>query len=166
MAFCSHCGAYLPEGASSCPSCGAPQYQQPPYYQPSYYQPPVSRMGGFRANIRRRDIAIAIILSIVTFGIYGLVWFFNLISDLNTAIPEPDDKEPGMVLLLTIVTCGIYSWIWLYNAGQKVDKIRAMNGELASNSALLYLLLAIFGLGIVDYCLIQSELNKVAVDAV
>ena len=37
-----------------------------------------------------------------------------------------------------------------------------MNGEAPQDSSLLYLLLAIFGLSIVDYCLIQFELNKVA----
>ena len=39
-----------------------------------------------------------------------------------------------------------------------------MNGEAPSNSGLIYLLCAIFGLGIVAYALIQSELNKVAMD--
>ena len=122
-------------------------------------------VGGYRANIKKRDIAITIILSIVTCGIYGLVWFFYLVNDLNIAAQTPSDKTPGMVLLLSIVTCGIYGLIWIYNAGNKVDRIRQFNGEAPSNSAVLYLVLCIFGLGIVAYCLIQSELNRVAMDA-
>ena len=179
MAFCPSCGAYVPDGTTVCGSCGAaiqqqpqqPQNQQyPPQYpnqnQPYYPQQPNGRMGGgYRANIRKREVVMAIILSIVTCGIYGLIWFFGLVSDLNTAVPEPNDKDPGMVLLLSIVTCGIYSWIWLYNSGEKVDKLRQMNGEMPSNSSTTYLILAILGLGIVDYYLIQSELNKVAMDA-
>ncbi len=145
-------------------------YQQPGYQQPNYqggyqqpgYQPTRGPMGGYRANIKKRDIAITIILSIVTCGIYGLIWFFYLVNDLNVAAQTPTDKTPGMVLLLSIVTCGIYGIIWVYQAGEKVDKIRQMNGEAPSNSGLIYLLLSIFGLGIVAYCMIQMELNKVA----
>lgn len=60
MAYCTSCGAQLPEGAANCPICGSviyehvnqtntppqPQYTQPQgeYYQPpqegNYYQPP------------------------------------------------------------------------------------------------------------------------------
>lgn len=142
-------------------------YQNPNGYN-AYQNPnqqPFTRMGGYRANIRKRELVLPIILTILTCGIYGLVWFINLVSDLNTAAPDPEDKTPGVVLLLSIVTCGIYGLIWIYNAGNKVDRIRQMNGEAPSNSSLIYLLLSLFGLGIVSYCLIQTELNKVAMDA-
>ena len=183
MPYCQNCGAQLNEGASFCNNCGArvsagpAQPEQPPYqsqyqqqyqqqYYQSQYQQPINRMGGgYRANICKRDLAMTIILSIVTCGIYGLVWFFGMVEDLNTAAPDPDDKTAGIILLLIIVTCGIYSWIWLYKTGDKVDRIRQMNGELPSNSGLIYLLCAIFGLSIVSYALIQTELNKVAMDA-
>ena len=171
MAFCSRCGARIPEGGAFCTACGAPvstadtgyqQFRQQPFQQA--YQQPVSReIGGYRANIRRRDLVIAILLSLITFGIYGLIWFFWLVEDLNTASQTPDDQTPGMVLLLSIITCGIYGLIWLYHAGDKVDRIRQMNGELPSNSALIYLLVSLFGFSIVAYALIQNELNKVAV---
>ena len=73
-----------------------------------------------------------------------------------------EKRNIGTCVILSIVTCGIYGYIWLYRAGEKVDKIREMNGEAPQSSSLLYLLLCIFGLSIVVYCLIQSELNKVA----
>ena len=133
-------------------------------YNNNGYNPAPNR-GGYRASIRRREIVTAVILSIVTCGIYGLIWYINIINDLNTAARTPDDKTAGTILLLTIITCGIYGWIWLYHAGEKVDAIRQMNGEAPSSSSMIYLLLSIFGLGIVVYCLIQSELNKVALDA-
>ena len=71
-------------------------------------------------------------------------------------------KSPVTVILLSIVTCGIYGIIWLFNAGQKVDNIRQKNGEAPSGSGTTYLLLSLFGLGIVVYYMIQTELNKVA----
>lgn len=164
MAFCSNCGSQLPEGTAFCPNCGAKNGE----YAGSHTRDNTANSavpGGYRANIRKRDVAVAVILSIVTCGIYGLIWFFNLVTDLNTAAQESDDMTPGIVLLLSIVTCGIYGMIWLYKAGEKVDRIKQWNGEAPSNSALIYLLLSVFGLAIVSYALIQSELNKVAMDA-
>ncbi len=139
-----------------------PNYQQSYYQQPNYQQVNYQQTGGYKAPIQERNLVTCILLSIVTCGIYGLYWYFCIINDLNTASQKPDDATPGMVLLLSIVTCGIYGWIWLYKAGEKVDDIKKFNGEPASNSSLLYILLAVFGLAIVDYCLIQTELNKVA----
>lgn len=178
MKFCTNCGAQIPEGSKFCPNCGSsvPVTEEPVRSSDSgqqekqntngyqtYQQGPVyTGTVGYRANIRKRDIAIAVILSLVTCGIYGLIWFINIITDLNTAAQTPEDKSAGMIILLSIVTCGIYGYIWLYRAGEKVDKIREMNGEAPQSSSLLYLLLCIFGLSIVVYCLIQSELNKVA----
>ena len=168
MAFCSKCWTEIPEGNKFCANCGAPvsenagaanETNQTQYTNPN---PAYTVSGGYRVNIKKREIAVAVILSIVTFGIYGLIWFINIINDLNTAAQTPDDKSAGMIILLTIVTCGIYGYVWLYKAGEKVDKIRQFNGEPSQDSSLLYLLLAIFGFSIVDYCLIQYELNKVA----
>lgn len=162
MAYCTNCGSHIPEGNRFCPNCGTDNGAPA---APARENAAGGTPGGYRANIKKRDIAVAIILSIVTCGIYGLVWFFNLVTDLNTAAGDTDDQTPGVILLLSIITCGIYGWIWLYKAGEKVDRIKQSNGEAPSNSALIYLILAIVGLAIVDYALIQSELNKVAMDA-
>ena len=62
-----------------------------------------------------------------------------------------------MVIFLMIVTFGIYGLYWLYKMGQKCDYIRQVNGS----SGVLYLILGIFGLGIVADALIQDTINKV-----
>lgn len=144
---------------------GQPNYQQPPYQQyqgqPNYQQPPYQGNNG-KAPIARRDIAIAIILSFVTCGIYGIYWFVNLVNDLNTASDSAGDTSGGIVFLLSLVTCGIYGIYWFYNAGKKVDYISKKYNGTASDNSIVYLLLAIFGFGIVNFALIQNELNKVA----
>ncbi len=185
--FCPKCGANNAENSRFCASCGAdmtasaqpqqpqyqqpqyqqpqyqqPQYQQPPYQQPPYQQPPQQPSGGYRANIQNRSLATCIILSIVTCGIYSIIWFISMANDLNVASGNPGDTSGGMAYLLGIITCGIYLWFWLYKAGEKVDTIHSYNGQPKSNSGILYIALAFFGLSIVAYCLIQNELNKVA----
>ena len=158
--FCSHCGHSYDGNLKFCPNCGAPvQPPQPNYQQPGSYQN--GTFGGYRVPIQNRNIAVCVILSIVTCGIYGIYWFVCIVNDLNVASEKPQDTSGGMVFLLSLVTCGIY--LFYYKAGEKVSYIKQRNGGTSDNNAgLLYLLLAIFGLGIVSYCLIQSELNNVS----
>lgn len=113
--------------------------------------------------ITERNIVTCIILTIVTCGIYGLYWLVCMANDLNTAAETPDDTSGGIVPLLGIVTCGIYYFYWYYKAGEKVQIALQKRGLPADkNNSILYLVLGICGLGIVTYCLIQSELNKIA----
>jgi hypothetical protein len=63
----------------------------------------------------------------------------------------------GMVILLTIVTCGIYGLYWMYKMGERCDRIK---GDMNGSSKILYLVLQLFGLGIVAYCLIQDTINN------
>lgn len=175
--YCPKCGTACDDGSKFCPSCGAPvqpeqqgnpNYQQQYYQQgnPNYQQPggPYGGMpGGFRAPIQNRNIALCVVLSIVTCGIYGIYWLICMVNDLNTACGTPDDTSGGIVFLLGLVTCSIYLIYWFYKAGEKVNVVRQRNGASTDNSAgLLYMILCFFGLQIVSVCLIQSELNNVA----
>lgn len=111
--------------------------------------------------IKQKNIALCIILSIVTCGIYGLYWFVCITDDVNTAAEE--QGTTGVVaLLLSIITCNLYGLYWAYKMGEKVDIIKSKRGLAASNSGILYLILCFLGLGIVTWALIQNELNQVA----
>ncbi|MBQ7500165.1 MAG: DUF4234 domain-containing protein [Clostridia bacterium] len=109
--------------------------------------------------ITPRNIAVCIILSIVTCGIYSYYWLYCLTEDLNAIKGDPNATSGGMVVLLSIVTCGIYLWYWLYKQGSAIDELKARRGAPTDNTALLYIILAIVGLSIVDYALIQDEIN-------
>lgn len=175
--YCKNCGASLFDNEKFCPSCGAentvadttpvqetqgfpqdntaPQQGFQPPYQASY--------GTYKAPVTAKNIAIAIILCIVTCGIYSIIWLINIVDDLNKAAKTESDTSGVMVFLLTILTCGIYWLVWNYKAGEKVNKIKQFNGEpYDSILSILYLLLTIFGFGIIPVCLIQNEINKVA----
>ncbi len=112
--------------------------------------------------VQNRSIAVCIILSIVTCGIYGLYWFVCLTDDANTVSGDVNGTSGIMALVLTIITCGIYGWYWAYKLGEKLDTAKQQRGIPASNSSILYLILCIFGLGIITYAIAQDELNKFA----
>lgn len=111
--------------------------------------------------IKKRNIALCVIFSIITFGIYGIYWFVKLTDESNDVSGTPT-ASGGKAFLFTLITCGIYGIYWYYKLGEKIDTAKSNRGEASSNSSVIYLILGIFGLGIVAYCLAQNELNKFA----
>lgn len=112
--------------------------------------------------IRERNIAVCIILSIVTCGIYGLYWFVCLTDDANSVSDGADGTTGLMALLLTIVTCNIYGLYWAYKQGEKLDTAKASRNIPTSGNGVLYLLLTLFGFGVIAWAVMQSELNSLA----
>jgi hypothetical protein len=113
--------------------------------------------GGPGAGIAGRSIPLAIILSIVTCGIYAIYWFIVLTDETNQLSNRPNETSGVVSLLLTIVTCSIYGWIWAYRLGEKVDAIKNTPG---GGSGILFLILQFFGLGIVNYAIAQDAINR------
>ena len=108
-------------------------------------------------NIKERSVGLAIVLTIITCGIYGIYWLICLADDMNQLANDGDNTSGGVVFLLTLVTCGIYGIYWSYKQGQRVD---ALKGAQGGSTGILYLVLELFGLGIVVYALLQDEINK------
>lgn len=69
-----------------------------------------------------------------------------------------------MALVLTILTCGIYGFYWYYKVGKNIYKAGQMYGKDIADNSIIYLVLGLFGLGIVNYCLMQTDLNKFSVE--
>lgn len=74
-------------------------------------------------------------------------------------------KEKNIVvsILLSFVTCGIYSFYYWYQNGKLMEEANQRKGVNGSSNSILYLILSIFGLSIVNYVLVQSDINKYAV---
>ena len=111
--------------------------------------------------IRERSIATNLILTIVTCGIYGIVWFITLTDDAAQASVD-NSMSGGVAFLLNIVTCGIYGIYWAYKVGKMIKTAADDKNVIVSDNSVLYLVLQLFGLGIVNYCLMQAELNNLA----
>lgn len=108
--------------------------------------------------VTKRNIGIAILLSFVTCGIYTIYWFIKLTDEINFVTANEKDTSGGVAFLYSLVTCGIYSYYWAYKMGEKLDTFENKN----SSRGILYLVLTLFGVGIVAYALMQDSLNKYA----
>ncbi|MBQ3133070.1 MAG: DUF4234 domain-containing protein [Clostridia bacterium] len=112
-----------------------------------------------------QNIALCIILSLVTCGIYMYYWIYRLTEDAKLLNNDPNATSGGMVVLLSLVTCGIYLWYWLYKQGDSIDQAKTARGFASSNTGVLYLILGLVGLSIVSIALMQNEINNMAQQA-
>lgn len=109
--------------------------------------------------ISRRSVAFSIILSLITCGFYSIYWFIVLTNEVGI-LSRDHTFTGGKHFLLTLVTCGIWSFIWAYQVGKHVADAQRQRGELISDNSVLYVILTFFGLGVVTYALVQSDVNK------
>lgn len=109
-------------------------------------------------QIEKRDLVTAIILSIVTCGIYGLYWYYCILKDLYRVTNQPDSANTD--LLLSIVTCGIYGIYVFYKIGQMETQACQTYRLYPVDNAVLYLILCLFNLSIVSMVMVQDNLNK------
>lgn len=108
-----------------------------------------------------RSIAVAIILTIITCGIYGLYWMYTIARGFDENPTHARvGTSPGVTVLLFIITGGIYGIYAYYKWGQASAEIGARYGRSDGDKAILYLLLAIFGLSLINDALIQSDFNE------
>ena len=160
--FCKNCGNQIPDETKFCPNCGAEvggKTQTDGQTQTTYTGTVNTAPGG----TPKRNIGVCILLSIVTCGIYGIIWMIQMADELNAAAGETNGTSGIVVFLLSLVTCNIYAWYWFYKAGELVNRASgARGGAQDQNRGVLYLILSIIGLNIVSMALIQDELNKLA----
>ena len=159
QAVCLNCGVETGSGKAFCPNCGNPILAEEAVICVKCGVSLKEQNNAPKANtegIKERSIVKAIILSLVTCGIYSIFWFISLTNEMNKASGKEADTNGGVAFLLNLVTCGIYGIYWAYKMGEKRDIVA--NEKASSN--IVYLVLALFGFGIVVYGLTQDALNK------
>ncbi|SCY96562.1 DUF4234 domain-containing protein [Alkaliphilus peptidifermentans] len=109
--------------------------------------------------MEKRNIGLAILFTFITFGIYGLFWFVKLTNEVSD-LSGDTSMSGGKALLFTILTCGIYSIYWAYQMGKLTCKAQENKKEVGKDNSVLYLILSIFGLSIIVFALVQSDINN------
>ncbi|HBL17800.1 MAG: hypothetical protein A2X36_00235 [Elusimicrobia bacterium GWA2_69_24] len=108
----------------------------------------------------RHDIALGIILSIFTCGLYNIYWNYREFLAMNQLLGR-EEYRFWYWLGLTIITCGIFHIYYEYKMGSDLhDIIKGRGLEVNPNLATIGLVLSIFGLTIVADAVYQHELNR------
>ena len=106
-----------------------------------------------------RSLLTAVIFSFLTCGLYQLYWFIVMTDEISKI--SDDHNTTGIkAFLFSLLTCGIYTFYWYYKMGKNLYIAGQKYNKNLSDNSILYLVLGIFGFGIVSYCLMQSDLNK------
>lgn len=79
-------------------------------------------------QIEKRDVALSVILTFITCGLYGLYWMYKLTEEVHALSGKPRTPDGGTVVLYTILTCSFYFYYWLYKIGGELVNLRRENG--------------------------------------
>ena len=111
--------------------------------------------------IEKKNWVTVLLLSLVTCGIYGIVYFYQYSKDVNT-VCEGDGKTTQnyiIALLLGMITCGIYMWVWYYGVGARLEQAGKRYG-VNCQSPIVYLL--IWFVPIYNFYYILNNMNEFA----
>lgn len=148
----------------SYPQQGQGQHQQ--QYQGGYapaaqQQQQAPAAVGAGHNMKRRNPAGAWLgLPMITFGIYGLVWFYKVHAELFAYDRRTEDAATGALLSMLFggITLGIWPLIMWVKLGGRIAQAQRAAGLPESCGGGMGFLLGIFGFGVLYY---QIQLNKV-----
>lgn len=107
-------------------------------------------------NIKERNPIVAILLTVVTCGIYGIYWAVCLARE-SVSVKDPADSA-----ILEIVLVLFFAPLGFFLAEKKFAEGCAEKGIEHKDNSILYLVLGLVGLGIVDYVMMQNDLNAIA----
>ena len=132
----------------------APQYQQPAlqYQQPApQYQQPYGQQfyGPVRQLNTHRGLIKLILLTIITFGIYPLVFFSGISEDINLIASRFDGRKTMHYCLMAFIigplTLGIGFIVWFHNLSSRMGNELARRGIAYSFGASSYWLWNVLG---------------------
>jgi hypothetical protein len=145
------------------------------------YKPPVVETKLAKADaadIRHRDIAIFVLLNVVTLGVYWFYLAYQWAKEVNGLLGTRK-YDPGIVLLVSILSCGVAGLVFecLYAfdiaAAAKSRGVPDRREQLPTwvivcnclamgLSLIPFAVVIAFPLGIMASVLVQLELNKLA----
>ena len=140
--FCTKCGKQIPEGSNFCTSCGATVPGKGE--QSSVY----ARSGD--GTVGERSIALYIILSLLTCGLFSIYWFIVLAGDIRT-LRGTSDPNGVFDYIIGFLTCGIYLLVCYYRYSQYIVEIQQKMRRQINDISVIALIIGIFFGVVISY---------------
>lgn len=114
-------------------------------------------------KIKERSLVTYYLFSIITLGIYAIVFWHKLAKDVNLLCEGDGKKTMKYVpsLLLSIITGSIFGLVWKCKLANRLNENAERYGLKFSESGALVVIYSIFGLVLGHFILIKN-FNKMA----
>ncbi len=146
MKTCPACNAQFDDSATFCGCCGNsfPQAETVQVETPKaeIHYPPALQLPTHRGLIKM------VLLSLITFGIYGIVVQSEISGEINIVASRYDGKRTVHMLAVPWLTCltfGIYFFVWNHGLAKRIGNELKRRGCNYSFGALHYWLWNILG---------------------
>ncbi len=110
----------------------------------------------------KRNIALSLVLAILTCGIYDLVWDYHMGHEIREHTQRLE-INPGLDIFFMIITCNIYYFFWVYKMARLLRDQEAAcfpsQPPTVMDPALL-VVVAVFGATLVSDAVLQHDLNR------
>ena len=101
------------------------------------------------------------ILTVVTLGIYGYVWFYYIAKNARVLKNDGFDGV-GDEVALRVVGGGVYAAYWYYSRSKSFSEFTSERGLTDKClSPVSYLILSVFSFGILPLCLFTNDVNGI-----
>ncbi|MBI4368768.1 MAG: DUF4234 domain-containing protein [Elusimicrobia bacterium] len=110
-------------------------------------------------------VALGIVLSVFTCGIYNIYWNYKQFQAMNTLLGR---QEYNFVfwLLLSLITCGLFHIYYEYKMGSDLEDYLKKHGyNVNPNLSIIGLVLSCLALTILADAIYQHEINRLAAES-
>ena len=108
-----------------------------------------------------QSIAVGLILTIITCGLYDLYWNAKQMKTINGLL-EREELFFWTWLFISILTCGIFHLYYEYKMGLALMEVQEKYGvRVDEHLHIISLFLSLFGFSFVVDAIHQNEINKV-----
>ena len=141
---CAQCGAPIEEGTVFCINCGCSLSEVPPVNAAA--APVAAPVAPLKTN---RSLLKFILLSMITFGIYGIVVMSCISRDINIVATRYDGKKTMhyclVAFLFSWLTCGIVPIVWIHKLSNRIGNELTRRGYQEKFGASTFWLWGVLG---------------------
>lgn len=122
-----------------------------------YEEKPMKKISGEKIGFARRNVGSCVILTILTCGIFGIVWLTKICKDLGRL--HGDENPVGSEVLLFIFV-PFYSVYWGYSKGKQMFEDSKKRGGNLTDRKYVYLFMNLIFMQLFTLGFIQTQLNS------